>query len=147
MKTVAGGLNGTITVHESGNGTTSVNDGVIGKDQTTVTVNHVVTFNVIDGRAIAKVSYDHTTTKVSLLKYDQHSVTGTRKESIIAGGTSATANVGIDLRERRHLSDFLQHRRRARHVDDERDLRAQVRQWRAIVQFVHHRERRLERHK
>ncbi len=98
LKTVSGGLNGTITVHESGSGTTSVNDGVIGKDQTTVTVNHAVTWNVIDGRAIAKVSYDHTTTKVSFLKYDQHSVTGTRKESIVAGGTSAPTNVGIDLR-------------------------------------------------
>jgi hypothetical protein len=99
LKKTIGELNGSVTVQDVAKGVTDSADGVISQNQSTTSLNHSVSWKVANGKATADVSYANRVTTNSLLKYDQHSVKGSRREVTMGTGTVTDASVRLDVRD------------------------------------------------
>jgi hypothetical protein len=108
LKAISAGLNGTVTVHDAASGASKTSDGVISTDSTNGTLNHRVSFTVTNGKVVAKISYNRETALTTFLDYDDHTVTGSRKEVTTADGTSTeNTSVSVDVRnDGRYLVSF-----------------------------------------
>jgi hypothetical protein len=96
LKGISGGLNGTVTIHVSAKGGAQTSDGVISSDSSNELLDHTVTFDVKNGKAVATISYNHESVTTTFLDYSQHTVAGSRKETTIARATT-TENVSVSL--------------------------------------------------